>query len=49
MYEVTDLAGDRVEHGLGDQVFDNVTDALHHAYDLGRAAIERLEKQTAIP
>jgi len=49
LYEVTDLAGDRVESGLGDQVRDDPRDALNDAFALGRAAIERLQAQTAIP
>jgi hypothetical protein len=49
MYEVSDLARESVEQGRGDEVFDNVKDASHQAFDLGRAAVERLEQQTVIP
>ncbi len=49
LYEVTDLAGDHVESGLGDKVRDDPRDALNDALALGRAAIERLQNQTTFP
>lgn len=49
MYEVADMAGDRVEAGRGEQVFDTVAEALKDAMALGRSAVERLESGTITP
>lgn len=49
MYEIHDLAGDRVERGYGETVFDDPREALLEAFNLGRAAVERLEQATIAP
>lgn len=46
MYEVTDLAGDKVETGFGETVFKSPLDAVADAMTLGRAAVERLQQAT---
>lgn len=49
MYEVHDLAGERVEGGCGTTVFENPAEAIREAMELGRAAVERLQLQTVVP
>jgi hypothetical protein len=49
MYEVRDLAGDAVETGFGDKLFDSPLDAVADAMVLGRAAVQRLQQETLAP
>jgi hypothetical protein len=49
MYEIHDLAGDRVETGFGETVFENPMEAVAEAMTLGRDAVERLQKGTLAP
>lgn len=49
MYEIHDLAGDRVETGFGETVFESATEAVAEAMTLGRDAVEQLQKETLAP
>lgn len=49
IYEVTDLAGDTVEKGVGDTVFASSVEAVADAMSLGRVAVERLQSATLVP
>jgi hypothetical protein len=49
MYEIHDLAGDRIETGFGETVFESATEAVAEAMTLGRDAVEQLQKETLAP
>lgn len=49
MYEIHDLAGDAVEKGYGETVFETPVEAVADAMTLGRAAVERLQAATLVP
>jgi hypothetical protein len=49
MYEVHDLAGEHVEAGFGETIFETSADAVKEAMELGHAAVERLHAQTVVP
>jgi hypothetical protein len=48
MYEVSDLAGETVETGYGETVFETPLEAVADAMTLGRAAVERLQAATFV-